>query len=77
MLRAAIAWVAGMVREPRLLGSRIRQSKVFLKAEQQLDEEIGASRNHAAIILWSMANETPRPMPARISLKLLPPMPGA
>jgi beta-glucuronidase len=33
--------------------------KVFLKAEQQLDEEIGASRNHAAIILWSMANETP------------------
>lgn len=29
------------------------------KAEQQLDEEIGTSRNHAAIILWSMANETP------------------
>jgi beta-glucuronidase len=24
-----------------------------------LDEEIGTSRNHAAIILWSMANETP------------------
>jgi len=33
--------------------------KVLVKAEQQLDEEIGASRNHAAIILWSMANETP------------------
>jgi beta-glucuronidase len=33
--------------------------KVFAKAEQQLDEEIGTSRNHAAIILWSMANETP------------------
>jgi beta-glucuronidase len=33
--------------------------KVQAKAEQQLDEEIGTSRNHAAIILWSMANETP------------------
>src|SRR5580658_3373788 len=33
--------------------------KVLTKAEQQLDEEIGTSRNHAAIILWSMANETP------------------
>jgi len=33
--------------------------KVLVKAEQQLDEEIGTSRNHAAIILWSMANETP------------------
>ncbi|HWG21381.1 MAG TPA: glycoside hydrolase family 2 TIM barrel-domain containing protein [Terracidiphilus sp.] len=32
---------------------------VLAKAEQQLDEEIGASRNHASIILWSMANETP------------------
>jgi beta-glucuronidase len=32
---------------------------VLTKAEQQLDEEIGTSRNHAAIILWSMANETP------------------
>ena len=32
---------------------------VLKKAEQQLDEEIGTSRNHAAIILWSMANETP------------------
>ena len=34
-------------------------AKVLAKAEQQLDEEIGTSRNHAAIILWSMANETP------------------
>jgi beta-glucuronidase len=33
--------------------------KVLTKAEQQLDEEIGALRNHAAIVLWSMANETP------------------
>ncbi len=33
--------------------------KVLGKAEQQLDEEIGTSRNHAAIVLWSMANETP------------------
>lgn len=33
--------------------------KVLAKAEQQLDEEIGALRNHASIILWSMANETP------------------
>ena len=33
--------------------------KVLAKARQQLDEEIGTSRNHPAIILWSMANETP------------------
>ena len=33
--------------------------KVLAKAEQQLDEEIDTSRNHAAIVLWSMANETP------------------
>jgi beta-glucuronidase len=33
--------------------------KVLAKAEQQLDEEVNTSRNHAAIILWSMANETP------------------
>ena len=38
--------------------------KVLAKAEQQLDEEINTSRNHAAIILWSMANETPN-TPAR------------
>ncbi len=34
-------------------------AKVLAKAEQQLDEEIGTSRNHASIVLWSMANETP------------------
>ncbi|HEY6488862.1 MAG: glycoside hydrolase family 2 TIM barrel-domain containing protein [Terracidiphilus sp.] len=33
--------------------------QVLQKAEQQLDEEINTSRNHASIILWSMANETP------------------
>jgi len=33
--------------------------KVLAKARQQLDEEIGTSRNHPSIILWSMANETP------------------
>ncbi len=33
--------------------------EVYAKAEQQLQEEIGAYRNHAAIVLWSMANETP------------------
>jgi beta-glucuronidase len=33
--------------------------KVLAKAQQQLDEEIETSRNHAAIVLWSMANETP------------------
>ncbi len=32
---------------------------VYRKAEQQLNEEIDTSRNHAAIILWSMGNETP------------------
>jgi beta-glucuronidase len=32
---------------------------VLIKAKQQLEEEIGTSRNHASIILWSMANETP------------------
>jgi beta-glucuronidase len=34
-------------------------SAVLVKARQQLEEEIATSRNHAAIILWSMANETP------------------
>ena len=43
---------------------RFDDQKVFNKAKLQLDEEIGTSRNHAAIILWSMANETPN-TPAR------------
>lgn len=38
--------------------------QVLAKAEQQLDEEIGTSRNHPSIVLWSMANETPN-NPAR------------
>jgi beta-glucuronidase len=33
--------------------------EVYAKAKQQLEEEINTSRNHAAIVLWSMANETP------------------
>jgi beta-glucuronidase len=33
--------------------------KVLDKAEAQLSEEIARDRNKAAIILWSMANETP------------------
>jgi beta-glucuronidase len=33
--------------------------EVYAKAKRQLDEEIGNYRNHAAIVLWSMANETP------------------
>lgn len=32
---------------------------VYDKARRQLDEEINTSRDHAAIVLWSMANETP------------------
>jgi beta-glucuronidase len=39
--------------------------KVLDKAEQQLDEEINTYRNHASIVLWSMANETPN-TPARM-----------
>jgi beta-glucuronidase len=33
--------------------------EVYAKATQQLTEEIETSRNHASIVLWSMANETP------------------
>jgi len=33
--------------------------EVYAKAQQQLEEMIGTSRNHAAIVLWSVANETP------------------
>ncbi|HXS75459.1 MAG TPA: glycoside hydrolase family 2 TIM barrel-domain containing protein [Terracidiphilus sp.] len=43
---------------------QFENQKVLAKAEQQLDEEINTSRNHAAIVLWSMANETPN-TPAR------------
>jgi beta-glucuronidase len=37
---------------------------VFVKAKEQLTEEIRRDRNKASIILWSVANETPR-TPAR------------
>lgn len=37
---------------------------VLARASRQLEEQINTSRNHAAIILWSMANETPN-NPAR------------
>jgi beta-glucuronidase len=33
--------------------------EVYAKAEHQLDELINTQRNHPAVILWSMANETP------------------
>lgn len=38
---------------------QFEKPEVYAKAQQQLEEEIGTSRNHAAIVLWSMANETP------------------
>jgi len=38
---------------------QFEKPEVYSKAVQQLTEEIGTYRNHAAIILWSMANETP------------------
>jgi len=43
---------------------RFDDAKVLAKATAQLDEEVGALRNHASIVLWSMANETPN-NPAR------------
>ncbi|MGA2352017.1 MAG: glycoside hydrolase family 2 TIM barrel-domain containing protein [Terracidiphilus sp.] len=60
MLRAAdkmglLVWAEN----PVYWALQFDKPKVLAKAEQQLDEEIGTSRNHAAIILWSMANETP------------------
>jgi len=38
---------------------QFEKPEVYAKAKLQLEEEIGTSRNHAAIVLWSMANETP------------------
>jgi|SRR5579859_2571667 len=38
---------------------QFEKPEVYAKARQQLEEEIGTYRNHAAIVLWSMANETP------------------
>ena len=60
-----IAWACLYgLRIPSTGRSQFDNPKVLAKAEQQLDEEINTSRNHAAIILWSMANETPN-TPAR------------
>jgi beta-glucuronidase len=73
MLRAAdrmglLVWSEN----PRYWAIQFDNPKVLAKAEQQLDEEIGTSRNHAAIILWSMANETPNTRRARSLLKRWP-----
>jgi len=38
---------------------QFEKPEVYAKAQQQLEEEIGTYRNHAAIVIWSMANETP------------------
>jgi len=38
---------------------QFEKPEVYAKASQQLNEEIGSLRNHASIVLWSMANETP------------------
>ena len=38
---------------------QFEKPEVYAKAEHQLDELIGTQRDHAAVILWSMANETP------------------
>jgi len=61
MLRAAdrmglLVWAEN----PVYWALQFENPKVYEKAQRQLEEEIGTSRNHAAIILWSMANETPR-----------------
>jgi beta-glucuronidase len=60
MLRAAdrmgiLVWAEN----PVYWAVQFEKPEVYAKAEHQLDELIGASRNHASIVLWSMANETP------------------
>jgi beta-glucuronidase len=60
MLRAAdrmglLVWAEN----PVYWAVQFDKPEVYAKAEHQLDELIGTSRNHASIILWSMANETP------------------
>lgn len=60
MLRAAdrmglLVWSENPVYQ----GIRFENPAVLAKAGQQLQEEIDTSRNHASIIIWSMANETP------------------
>jgi beta-glucuronidase len=44
---------------PVYWGIQFDNRKVLRKAEGQLEEEIGTSRNRAAIVFWSIANETP------------------
>ncbi len=44
---------------PVYQGIEFDNPAVLAKASQQLEEEINTSRNHASIIIWSMANETP------------------
>jgi beta-glucuronidase len=60
MLRAAdrmgiLVWSENPVYQ----GIEFDNPAVLVKARQQLDEEINTYRNHASIIIWSMANETP------------------
>lgn len=60
MLRAAdrmglLVWSEN----PVYWGIEFGNPAVLAKASQQLTEEIDTSRNHASIIIWSMANETP------------------
>jgi beta-glucuronidase len=60
MLRAAdrmglLVWAEN----PVYWAVQFDKPEVYANAENQLREEIETSRNHAAIILWSMANETP------------------
>jgi beta-glucuronidase len=60
MLRAAdrmglLVWAEN----PVYWAVQFDKPEVYAKAEHQLGELIGTQRNHAAIILWSMANETP------------------
>ena len=60
MLRAAdrmgiLVWAEN----PVYWAVQFDKPEVYANAENQLREEIETSRNHAAIVLWSMANETP------------------
>ncbi|WP_263355728.1 glycoside hydrolase family 2 protein [Acidicapsa ligni] len=60
MLRAAdrmglLVWAES----PVYWAVQFEKPEVYAKAQHQLDELIGTQRNHAAVILWSMANETP------------------
>ncbi|HEY9125627.1 MAG TPA: glycoside hydrolase family 2 TIM barrel-domain containing protein [Acidobacteriaceae bacterium] len=60
MLRAAdriglLVWAEN----PVYWAVQFEKPEVYAKAQHQLDELINTKRNHASIILWSMANETP------------------